>query len=72
MTFNMRNFADVLAKMQGGIRLEPGRTYSVELTEEEVKKIFGEVPAARVGYGLTFTVNKSPGNKLKLSVKINE
>ena len=46
MTFDLRSFSEILAKMQGGTRLKPGRSYVFELTEAEILKIFGCIPTA--------------------------
>jgi hypothetical protein len=47
MNFNLRSFSEILAQKQGEIRLKPGRSYVKNLTEAQVKEIFGgEIPSA--------------------------
>jgi len=67
-----RSFKEVLAECQGGIRLKPGHSYSTELTEAEVREIFGEVPVARAGYGLIVNIRKMANGKLRITVRITE
>lgn len=69
MTFNLRSFADVLAKLQGGINLKPGQTLTLELSEEEVEKIFDGKPAAFAGHGLIIQIKKTAGENMKLVIR---
>jgi hypothetical protein len=68
MTFNLRSFAAVLSKMQGGINLKPGQTVTLELSDEQLEKIFDGRPAAFAGYGLIIQIKRS-GDKPKLVIR---
>jgi hypothetical protein len=71
MAFNLRSFAEVLAKMQGGIRLEPGRSYVFEFTEAQVKKIFkDEIPAALAIGNIILTMRKTKTGTHRLVIRI--
>lgn len=62
MTFNLRSFSNILAERQGGVRLKPGRSYVRDLTEAQVKEIFGDIPAAVATSYVTITVREiKPG-----------
>ena len=59
-----RNFADLLAKWQGGIRPKPGTTVVKEdVSEETIVNTWGYVPAAIVLDGITILF-KTTGPKL--------
>jgi len=69
---NLRSFADVLVKQQGGILLRRGQSRVVELDAEEVEGIFGEKPAAFAAYGLTITIRPSHGERYVMTVRREE
>ena len=66
---NMRNFADILAKRQGGIYLKPGKSYKKVLTRDEVSEIFGEIPDYTVRYGLVISVTPLSSGRYELVVR---
>ena len=66
---NVRNFSSILAKHQGGVVIRPGQVRSIDLTREEVKSIFGAVPAAYAAYGFTITVRPIRENAYRLTVR---
>ena len=66
---NVRNFSHILAKHQGGVIIRPGESRSINLTGEEVKSIFGTVPAAYAAYGFTITVRPIANNAYRLTVR---
>jgi hypothetical protein len=62
MTLNLRSFAQILAEQQGGVRLKPGKTYVRELTEAQIREIFGDIPAAVATSYVTINVREiKPG-----------
>lgn len=71
MTFNIRSFAEILAKMQGGVRLDPGRSYVFEFTEAQVEEIFnGEIPAALAIGEIILTISKTKTGNLRVNVRL--
>jgi len=70
MTFNLKSFAEVLARMQGGVRLKPGRSYKTTLTEAQVREIFGEIPTARAGYGVIFNLKQVSNGEFEVTVRL--
>ena len=69
MGLNMRNFADILASRQGGVRLDPGRSITRDLTGEEVERIFGSEPAAYAAHGLIITLRKIGKDRYRMTIK---
>lgn len=41
---DLEALGEIIAQLSGEEGFEPGRKYETEITEEEVKRIFGEVP----------------------------
>ena len=72
MTFNLRGFAEILAEMQGGVRLKPGRSYRTVITEAQVREIFGGIPAARAGYGLIFNLKDLGNGEFEINIRVSE
>jgi len=71
MTLNLRSFAEILAEMQGGIRLQPGRSYVFEFTEEQIKKIFeGEIPAALAIGNVILTIRRTKTGTHRIVVRL--
>lgn len=70
MTINLKSFAEVLASMQGGVRLKPGRSYKTVLTEAQVLEIFGEIPTARAGYGVMFNLKQVSNGEFEVTVRL--
>jgi len=66
---NFKSFSEVLVKRQGGINLKPGCSLTTELTEEEVKAIFGGIPNYTVRYGLLISVTPLNNGCYKVVVK---
>lgn len=70
MTFNLKSFAEVLASRQGGVGLKPGRSYKTVLTEAQVREIFGEIPTARVAYGVFFNLQQVRNGEYEVTVRL--
>jgi hypothetical protein len=66
---NSRSFAKLLAEWQGGVRLEPGRPFSRILTEDQVKQIFGYIPAAVAMENLLITCRIIKPGLYRLTIK---
>ena len=63
-----RNFADLLAKWQGGIRPKPGTTVVKEdVSEETIVKVWGYVPVAIVTEEATYLFKKNTSRFLSSS-----
>jgi len=69
---NLKSFSEVLAKKQGGIRLKPGRPVVLDMTAEEIKKVFGSIPTAVAAYGLTVMIRKVGKDSFKVKVKLQD
>ena len=68
---DLRSFAALLAKRQGGIRLKPGHSCRVRLTAEDVKKIFGDGAVAYASECLTITIDYLPDNEAIVEIRRN-
>jgi hypothetical protein len=69
MTLNLRSFAEILAGMQGGIRLKPGGSVSRKLTRDQVKQIFGdEETVAYSSASLTISVRQISEDEFVVTV----
>jgi hypothetical protein len=64
-----RSFAKLLAEWQGGVRLEPGRPFIRYLTGDQVKQIFGYIPAAVAMDNLLITCRKIKPDLYKVVIK---
>ncbi|MFA6269984.1 MAG: hypothetical protein WC657_02130 [Candidatus Paceibacterota bacterium] len=71
MAFDVSRFFKNFAEGQEADHLMPGRSYEFELTEEEVIKTFGEVPAEDSTIRLGITLNKVTEDKFELKIGIN-
>jgi len=69
MTLNMRSFAEILASRQGGVRLDPGRSITRDLTGEEVERIFGSKPAAYAAHDLIITLRNVGKDHYRMTIK---
>lgn len=67
---NLRSFAEILASRQGGVNLKPGHSITKELSADQVKEIFGHIPAAVSGYGVTITVRPTAKGTYRLTVNM--
>lgn len=70
MSFDLRNFSQILAERQGGIRLKPGRSYVFELTESEVLEIFGSIPVAVATSYVTVRVREFKPKNYRIMIKL--
>jgi hypothetical protein len=59
---NLKSFAAVLSHRQGGVHLKPGQSCQIELSEEEVKNIFGEDIVAHTTDSLSINIRYLPAN----------
>jgi hypothetical protein len=64
-----RSFAKLLAEWQGGVKLEPGRPFVRYLTGEQLKVIFGYIPAAVAMDDLVITCQKVKPDLYKLVIR---
>jgi len=72
MTLNMKSFAEVLASRQGGVHLKPGRPVILEMTETEVRKVFGYIPAAVCAYGVTVMIRNTGEKSYNVKIKLED
>jgi hypothetical protein len=64
-----RSFAKLLAEWQGGVKLEPGKPFVRHLTGDQLKVIFGYIPAAVSMENLLITCQKVKDDLYKLVIK---
>lgn len=69
MAIKVRSFAEILAGMQGGIRLKPGQAVSRKMHKSLVREIFGEEIAAYSSPSLTITVRHISGDDCMVTVR---
>jgi hypothetical protein len=71
MAFDVSRFFKNFAERQDADHLVPGRSYEFELSEEEVKETFGEVPTEDSAVRLGITLNQVAEDRYELRVGIN-
>jgi len=69
---DLRSFSEILAKRQGGIRLKPGRPVVLDMTTEEVERVFGSIPAAVTAYGVTVMIRRIGKDSYKVKIKLED
>lgn len=69
---DLRSFSDILAKRQGGVKLKPGRPVVLDMTAEEVRKVFGSIPAAVTAYGVTVMIWRIGNDSYKVKIKLED
>jgi len=69
---DLRSFAEILAKRQGGIKLKPGRSITKELSGKEVRDIFGYIPSAVAAYGVVITIKPIANGRYRVTVRMEE
>lgn len=68
---DLKSFAALLVKRQGGVRLKPGQSCRVRLTSADVKRIFGEDTVAYASEFLTITIEYLPDDEAILEIRRN-
>ena len=69
---DLRSFSEILAKRQGGVKLKPGRPVVLDMTAEEVRKVFGSIPAAVTAYGVTVMIRRIGNDSYKVKIKLED
>ena len=71
MAFDVRKFFENFAERQDADELMTGRSYEFDLTEDEVKEIFGKVPPEDSAIRLGITLTQIAEDKFELVVGID-
>jgi hypothetical protein len=64
-----KSFSKLLTEWQGGVKVKPGRPFIRYLTEEQLKQIFGYIPAAVAMDNLLITCRKIKPDLYKVVIK---
>lgn len=71
MNFDVSKFFENFAARQDADELMTGRSYEFDLTEDEVKEIFGEVPPEDLAIRLGIALTQVAEDKCELVVRID-